>query len=307
MNKYPIHKDFKKIAWVKPPIFTPLLPFMNIMSKWLFALTPKYKGIKISKKKIPGYLDHLIKVTVFERSDLEENAPCLIYFHGGGFVYQGSPHHKKMMMEYANKIPCKVIYVDYRLAPKYVFPVGVEDCYNSYLWALKNAEKLKIDSSKIALAGDSAGGAMVAAVNAMAHDRLQPKSCFQMMIYPVTDERQITESMMKYQDTPIWNAKSNAKMWKIYLKNGFGSNKGYASVSELKSFDYFPPTYIEVAEFDCLHDEGVNFHHLLKKAGVQSKLIKRNGTIHGYDILMKSDIVKQSIVERIEAFKKAFK
>ncbi|MBI9009208.1 MAG: alpha/beta hydrolase [Tenericutes bacterium] len=306
MSNYQIHEDFKKIKMTNPPIFTPLLPLFNGFLKLMFNIIPKMKGIKLTTLKILGFQNDLIKIKLFEKENQEENAPCIVFFHGGGFVSQGSPHYKNLMMNYVLDIDCKIVYVDYRLGPKYVFPVGVEDCYRAYMWVLDNAKELKINPSKIALAGDSAGGAMVAAVNAMAHDRMKPVSCFQMMIYPVTDSRQNTKSMECFQDTPIWNAPLNAKMWKTYLKNGYGLNKGYASISELNSFEYFPNTYIEVAEFDCLHDEGLNFHNLLKKAAVKSEIIERTGAIHGFEIVMKSQYVQQCIKERIEVFKKAF-
>lgn len=289
-----------------PPIFSSFLPVLNLLLRFLFNLIPTVKGIKITKKKILGFQNDLIKIRVIERINLQNDSPCIIYFHGGGFVSEGSPHHKTLVMEYANEIPCKVVYVNYRLAPKYVFPTGVEDCYNAYLWVIENAANLRIDSSKIALAGDSAGGAMVAAVNAMAHDRNKPVSCFQMMIYPVTDSRQVTQSIKQYQDTPIWNSPLNSKMWKTYLKNGFGTNKGYASVSELDSFEFFPRTYIEVAEFDCLHDEGVDFHKLLEQSNIDSVLVERKGAIHGFEVVMKSSYVQRCIKERIEVFKKVF-
>ena len=210
-------------------------------------------------------------------------------------------------MKYANELNCKVVFVNYRLAPKHVFPIGVEDCYNAYMWVQENARELRISPSKIALAGDGAGGAMAVAVNAMAHDRKKPISCFQMLVYPVTDERQDTKSMKLFQDTPVWNAPLNAKMWDTYLRDGYGSNKGYASISELKTFDYFPPTHIEVAEFDCLHDEGVNFHNILKDAGVNSQLIEKKGAIHGFEVLINTAYVQKSLAERIEVFKTAFK
>lgn len=233
--------------------------------------------------------------------------PCLIYLHGGAFVLKAASYHKKLVCEYALKTPCKVIFVDYRLAPKYVFPVGVEDCYAAFEWVCKNAEVLGIDQNKIAVGGDSAGGALAAAVSLMARDRKTLGICFQMLIYPVIDARQITESMGKYTDTPMWNSKLNKKMWKLYLRNEVHSKKEYASPMEAASLENLPDSYIEVSEFDCLRDEGINFSEALQKSGVHVELYKTAGTVHGFDIAEKSEIVNQSVEKRIVALKKAFK
>jgi acetyl esterase/lipase len=128
-----------------------------------------------------------------------------------------------------------------------------------------------------------------------------------MLIYPVTDERQITESMKKYIDAPCWNSKSNKIMWEQYLKNGLsGYEKEFSSPMEAKSFSGLPNAYIEVAEFDCLRDEAVNYAQALQKNGIEVELISSSGTIHGYDIAEKSKLAKQLTAKRIEVLQKAF-
>lgn len=151
-----------------------------------------------------------------------------------------------------------MVFVDYRWAPRHAFPVGVEDCYAAFQWVYQKAEEIGIDPDKIAMGGDSAGGALAAAVCLMARDRKASKICFQMLIYPVTDARQVTESVKEFIDTPLWNGKQNQKMWKLYLGQGVHPNKAYASPMEAASFNNLPDAYIEVAEFDCLRDEGIH-------------------------------------------------
>jgi acetyl esterase/lipase len=213
---------------------------------------------------------------------------------------------KTLICTYAAKTPCKVVYVDYRLAPKYAFPVGVEDCYAAFQWARQNAGELGIDPNKIAVGGDSAGGDLAAAVNLIALDRNTPTACFQMLIYPVTDARQSTVSIKKFTDTPLWNAKQTEKMWKLYLSNGLPDKKDYASPLEAASLENMPATYLEVAEFDCLHDEGVNFAKALQNSGVQVELNETRGTVHGFEIAENSELVHQIITKRVEALKKGF-
>jgi acetyl esterase/lipase len=199
-----------------------------------------------------------------------------------------------------------VIFVDYRLAPGHAFPIGVEDCYAAFEWASKNAEAFNIDKDRIAIGGDSAGGALAAAVCLMARDRKACRVCFQMLIYPVTDSRQITESICNYIDTPLWNSKLNEKMWKLYIRDGINGKREYASPSEAVSLENLPDAYIEVSEFDCLRDEGIQFAEALKKSGVHVDLYQIAETMHGFDIAGKSEIVLHSVMRRIEALRKSF-
>jgi len=141
----------------------------------------------------------------------------------------------------------------------------------------------------------------------MARDRKAPRICFQMLIYPVTDARQITESIKNYTDTPLWNSRLTKKMWKLYLKDGVPDNREYASPMEAMSFENLPDAYVEVSEFDCLRDEGIAYAEALQKSGVNVELNKTIGTIHGFEIAEKSEIVRESVARRIEALKKAFK
>ena len=306
MRKYKIHSDFKKYEKIKTPISPALLPLMNGIIETSFNKKKPEKGVREIIKKIPGYQNEPIEIRIYQPESIEAALPCLIYLHGGAFVLKSAAFHKQLICEYALKTPCKVVFVDYRLAPKYAFPVGVEDCFAAFEWVYQNAERIGIDSNKIAIGGDSAGGALAAAVCLIARDRKAPKICFQMLIYPVTDARQITESVKEFIDTPLWNGKQNQKMWQLYLGEADHSNKEYASPMEATSFDNLPDAYIEVAEFDCLRDEGINFAEALKKSGIPVELNHTRGTIHGFEIAENSEIVRQSVIKRVAALKNAF-
>lgn len=217
-----------------------------------------------------------------------------------------APHHKHLICEYALQTPCKVVFVDYRLAPKHAFPVGVEDCYAAYLWVLNHAKQLKIDTNKIAISGDSAGGNLATAVCLMARDRNTLNICFQMLIYPVTDATQTSESIKRYVDTPVWNSKLNQKMWEVYLKNTPDILNAYASPMQAASLKGLPDAYIEVAEFDCLHDEGIAYANALKQNQIDVELYETKQTIHGFEIATDSEIVKTSVKRRVTALKRAF-
>lgn len=307
MSKYNIHNDFKKYEYMKLSLSPLLLPLINsYITKSLNKIEPP-EGVQETKKKILGYQNGSIELTIISPTDIRENAPCLIYYHGGAFALKAAPYHKNLLYQYAIKTPCKVIFVDYRLTPEYAFPVAVEDCYAAFQWVCENAEVFGIDKNNIAVGGDSAGGALTAAVTLIARDRKAPGICFQMLIYPVTDARQTTESMKKYVDTPMWNSKLNKKMWEIYLRDGIHSNREYASPMEAASLANLPNAYVEVAEYDCLRDEGINYAEALRQSGITVELYQPKGTIHGFEMAEDSDIVNLSITKRVAALKEAFR
>ncbi|MGM9681872.1 MAG: competence protein CoiA family protein [Eubacteriales bacterium] len=218
---------------------------------------------------------------------MKEPAPCLVYYHGGGFIFGGAGYHYKLAKQYAMDLPCKVVFVQYRFAPKNPHPTPSEDCYAALRWTFENAEQLNVDKTKIAVGGDSAGGALAAAVCQMARDRGTDKPLFQLLFYPVTDCRMQTESCKEYTYTPMWNAKLSVTMWRGYIQDENAPDIAYASPMEAKSFDDLPGAYVETAEFDRLHDEGMAYAQALRGAGVAVELYETKGTMHGFDIVEK--------------------
>lgn len=195
---------------------------------------------------------------------------------------------------------CKVIFPDYRLLPKNKYPVPVEDCYCMYQWMFNCADTLEINKDKIIVTGDSAGGNLAAAVTLMLWDRMHISPLGAMLIYPVTDRRMITESMKKYTDTPVWDASLEKMFWKAYLGNREIKQIQYASPIEAESLEHFPNVYMEVAEFDCLRDEGIAFAERLRAEGVFTELYEVKGACHGYETVLESRIVEKAMQRRIQ-------
>ena len=306
MGKYNLNKDLQKLQNQNTDLNPAMLPIANRFLAISFRMKRIPDNVISTKRKIAGYKGTKIPITIFEPKKNKKNVPCLIYFHGGAFYLKAAPYHKFLISEYVSKTPCKVIFVDYRLAPKYAFPIGVEDCYAAFQWVYQHADELEIDKNRIAIGGDSAGGALCAAVTQMARDRKAPKICFQMLIYPVTDARQITETIKRYTDTPIWNSIANSKMWKLYMKDGDFNQRAYASPMEAQSFIDLPDAYIEVSEFDCLHDEGILYTEALMKCGCEVELNKTIGTIHGFELAEDCEITSESINRRVKALQRMF-
>lgn len=255
------------------------------------------KGITIKKYRISGYQKHKIKIYVLRHKKITSNQKGLLYLHGGGFQIEGTPVHIRMISNMIFDTGHTAVFVKYRLAPKYPFPIGLEDAYHAYLWMLENHENLNIDMTKISVAGDSAGGNLAVGVALLARDRQNQTFDKMLLFYPVIDHRQITPSMKEYDDTPMWNSILNDNMWKFYLKNGDFGMLHYTSLL-LGDLTGLPKTYIETAEFDCLRDEGIWFAEKLKALGIKVVEHHTKNTVHGYDAVFFSDFIKERIKER---------
>lgn len=305
MSKYPISKEYGIFRYFKPPVYAPIFP---IAAKLLTAPSFLFKDgtLLVKEHKIKSFDGCELTVYVISPKNLKKDAPCLINFHGGGFVFEGAFHHYRLAMAYAKTVGCKVIYVKYRLGPKYKFPVPMEDCYSVLEWVYKNAESLGIDKNNIAVGGDSAGGTLSAAVCLMNRDRKREIPIrFQLLVYPFLDMRNESASAKKYTDTPMWNSVLTAKVKPLLMPDG-EVNISYISPVESENLSDLPPAYIETAEFDCLHDDGILYAELLEKEGTEVELFETKGTMHGYDIALKSPTALKAIKKRTDYMKKMF-
>lgn len=303
MNKYDIHPDFRKYGHIKMPFNPILLRIINLYLTCVFYIARVPRNMTEKKVKIKGYKGDGITLDIMSPKT-DRKLPALVYFHGGAFAMQATPYHKKLLCKCAEYTPCRVISVDYRLLPGAQFPVGVEDCYEAYKWVTENTESLNIDSEHIAVGGESAGGMLAIDVCLLANERKITMPCFQLLIYPEADAGMTTQSMKDFTDVPMWNTKRAVKQWKMYLANGTeGYSPDILAPSKAKSLGFMPSAYVEVADFDCLRDEGIEYAEALKRDGVRTELIITHGTVHGYDLASKSDIAKQALTYRIDALR----
>lgn len=298
--KYDIHPDFARLNFT--PSLTPLMmraaaPVMKLMA----SAVRVPESIRISHHTLPGYRGKPVSVEVFTPTHLASPKPCLLYFHGGAFVFRAAPYHKKLVLRYAEGAGCAVAFPEYHLLPEYPFPAAQTDAVCTFDWLVDHADELGIDRRRIAIGGDSAGGLLTAAVCALGAD-----ASIQMLLYPALDARMQTESMKVFTDTPLWNSTLNKKLWAMYLINTPLERWAEASPMQWPLPKRIPPAYIETAEFDCLRDEGIAYAERLRTAGAEVTLNQTQGTIHGYDMVAGSAITEDSVTKRIAALKQAF-
>ncbi len=297
-------KDYEidaELRYLKPLRFTKYTKKRRFFANFVIALsnflTLPNRETKKSAYIIRGYEHQKVKLYFIRKRKDDKKKPVLLYLHGGGFQMRGTPVHLKLINDLIKTADYKVFYLKYHLLPKYPFPVALEEGYQALKWIKKNATFLNIDENNIAIAGDSAGGNLAAGVSLLSRDRNGPKIKRLMLIYPVLDATLSTKSMQDYSDTPMWNSNLNRSMWSTYLRNGdFGMLK-YASPLQADLHN-MPFTYIETAEFDCLRDEGIKFSEKLKLANNKVFAIHTKNTVHGYDAVFFSDLVKEMKLKR---------
>ncbi len=304
MRKYPIKREFFPWSLFAPPISEKFLamavPHMK-PPRFLF----RDPELDVTTHKIPCGDGEAIECFVLSPKKLPQQAPCLLYFHGGGFVLEAAGYHYRNAMRYAKEVGCKVIFPQYRLAPAHPHPVFFEDCYASLCWAYDNREGLGIDVQRMGVGGDSAGSTLAVGVCMMARERNHPvKLRFQMLPYPFLDARNNSESCKRFTDTPMWNSTLSERIGPMTMVDQNSPNYVWYSPVEAESFRDLPPAYIETAEFDCLHDDGILYARQLRSAGVAVSLNETKGTMHGFDIAVNAPTSRAAVQQRIEFMKR---
>lgn len=307
MKSNPVKKEFRKLKSFVMPRSVMAIRIINCILKVTTHLTKLDPNVVVQKGTVKTRDGKSIVTTTFSPKTSSGTLPCLLYFPGGGFMMGMTPAHKRNAAIIVSRLQCKVILVSYRLAPKHLFPTALFDAVDSYKEIHAHAEELGIDPDRIAIGGDSSGGSLAAGVALMIRDEKGPRPCLQILLYPALGKVSLkTRSRRKFTDAPVFNTKVFAFMNKIVYKNGYFGMKNYAYPLTEISLQDLPPTYIETAEYDCLHDDGVRYAAALKDAEISVILIETKGTFHGYDTVMTSPVVQQCMHQRLARLREAF-
>lgn len=192
---------------------------------------------------------------------------CLVFFHGGGFVIGSLKSHDALCRNLANASDAKVISVDYRLAPEHPFPAAVEDCFAAVKWVEAHAGELGVDPSRVAVAGDSAGGNLAAVVCQLAK-KSGPEIGFQLLIYPVTKANSNTDSMKENAEGYILDKEAIDWFMKNYLPEGTDLSDPRHSPLLAEDLSGLPPALVITCGYDPLRDEGKAYADRLAGSGV---------------------------------------
>ena len=273
------------------------------------ATLPAVEGVTSQDQSVPGPQgDPAVRVRIYQPADRPNILPGLLWIHGGGYVLGDIEQDDRLMKQLVKRIGCVALSVDYRLAPEHPFPAPVEDCYAGLKWLFAHAGELGVDPSRIAIGGPSGGGGLTAGLALLARDRGEVQVAFQLLIYPMIDDRNVTPASYAITDPRVWHRESNRLGWKAYLgRDGGGDDESpYAAAARATDLRNLPPAYIPVGALDLFIDENIEYAQRLIQAGVPTELHVYPGAFHGFDAFAPSAAVsKQFKAERDNALKRA--
>jgi acetyl esterase len=231
------------------------------------------------------------------------SAPALLYFHGGGYCVGSPGSHDSLCRTLAALAPCCVLNVGYRLAPEHPFPTAVHDAQDAYQWLLSNGPAHGIDSRRIAVGGDSAGGTLATGLTIAAREIGWPRPVFQTLLYPCTSAWQDTDSHRSLAKGYLLEAPTLQWMFSNYLTSERDRTDWRFAPLEAEDLSSLAPAFIALAEYDPLVDEGIEYANRLKEAGVPTQLKIYEGMTHDFarlgNIVNEASKVREEVAQQL--------
>ncbi|WP_433175434.1 alpha/beta hydrolase [Actinoallomurus sp. CA-150999] len=250
--------------------------------------------ITITERRTP------IRLRIYRPVDPPGILPCLYWIHGGGMIMGSVEADDARLVEYALAVGCVVVSVDYRLAPEHPYPAGVEDCYAGLEWTAAHTDELGIGA--IAVGGASAGGGLAAATALMARDRGGPDLAFQLLCYPMLDDRHETPS--SFMEVPSWGRRENTFAWTALLGPSPADVPPYAAPARATDLSGLPAAFLDVGQVDIFRDECLDYARRLAQAGVPTEFHLYPGACHGWESLVPdARLSRRAVRERIRALR----
>jgi len=242
--------------------------------------------VRTTTRRILGADGNEMLIKIYEPAGREgRRLPALLWIHGGGYVLGHPDGDDGLCGEFVKNADCVVVSPDYRLAPEYPYPAALEDCYAALTWMANSTEEWNLDPARIAIGGASAGGGLAASLALLARDRGGPAVCFQMPLYPMIDDRNVTPSSREITYPGVWNRANNIAAWKLYLGDRAGGEiSPYAAPSRATDLRGLPPAYTCVGQLDPFRDETLDYVARLAQAGVDVEFHLYPGGYHGFEL-----------------------
>lgn len=248
---------------------------------------PAPEGVASENITIPTADDPLV-AKLYKPDGAKRGLPLVVYFHGGGFVLGDAAGYEGQSMRLAKDIGCAILFPEYRLAPEHPFPAALSDAADTLNWAHAHAEEIGIDPSRIAVAGDSAGGNLAANMAIASRNGGVPKIALQVLLYPVTDYRGHFGMGPKFPSREefakgFWLDRT-AQEWfaRSYLQRAEDANDSRTSVLLQSNLSGLPPALVITAAYDPLRDEGEAYARKMMADGVPVTHWCIEGMIHNF-------------------------
>ena len=224
-------------------------------------------------------------VRLFRPAGMTEPGPALLWIHGGGYVIGTATQDDALCRRFSTRLRITVASVEYRLAPEHPYPAPLEDCYAALTWLTGLPA---VDSRRVAIGGASAGGGLAAALALLARDRAEVAPAFQLLVYPMLDDRSsMTAPKPHYR---LWSPRSNHFGWTAYLGD---ADRQVAVPGRRNDLGGLPPAWIGVCTHDLFHDEDLAYAERLRDTGVPCDVETVPGVFHGFDMWMPKAAVSQ--------------
>jgi len=270
-----------------PPIYTLSPADARSVLVHVQAIPVGKPGAKIEDTAFPVGPTGSVPVRIVRPACTVDVLPAVIYIHGGGWILGDRNTHDRLVREIAVDAGAAVVFVDYDRSPEARYPVAIEQAYAAACYVVDHSTDLRIDPSRLAVAGDSVGGNMAAALTLMARQRRGPRFAFQVLFYPVTNADFDTASYTRFADGPWLTKRAMQWFWDAYLPDPAGRKLPTATPlnASLDELAGLPEALVVVDENDVLRDEGEAYARRLSDAGVRVTSTRYNGTIHDFVML----------------------
>jgi acetyl esterase/lipase len=282
-----VHPDLRRIARIAPRrlVGPRTLPIMR-------ALTGLWG--RLGKPGASGDVEVITLgsgagVRLFRPVGVPEPTPALLWIHGGGYVIGTAQQDDRLCRQFSRRLGIAVASVDYRLAPEHPYPTPLEDCYSALTWL---AALPAVDPRRVAIGGASAGGGLAAALALLARDRGEVTPAFQVLAYPMLDDR--SSMTAENANHRLWDTRSNHFGWAAYLR---AADPRVAVPARREDLSGLAPAWIGVGTHDLFHDEDLAYAERLSSAGVPCQVEVIPGAFHGFDYVMPKAHVSQRFLD----------
>jgi acetyl esterase/lipase len=271
---------------------------------------PPVEGVTTEDRTVPSHGDDVeVPVRIYRPAGRDGPLPALLWMHAGGYVIGSIEFDDLMAAQLAVDVGCAVVSVDYRLAPENPYPAALNDSFGALEWLAAHGSEVGIDAGRIAVGGASAGGGLAAAICLLARDQGQAKPCFQLLIYPAINDRNIEQVSDTVPENLFWSRENALIGWNAYLEGRQAGQDvpSYAAAFRAENLEGLPPAFIPVGSVDMFVGDCMDYAGRLIDAGVATELHVYPGAFHAFDAFAPmSRVSQQFVTDRNSALTRAF-